>query len=53
MLASEPPAKLTTPARSGTRRALESDPGKKELDRTPSTIATDKEGWERKQGTGS
>lgn len=36
MLASKPLARLGTPVHSGTRGALESDPGKEELERTPS-----------------
>lgn len=36
MLANKSLAKLGTPARSGTRGAVESEPGKEELERTPS-----------------
>lgn len=49
-LANKPLAKLCTPASSGTRGALESDPGKEELEHTLATNTTDLEGWERKQG---
>lgn len=40
-LANKPLAKLCTPASSGTRGALESDPGKEELEHTPATNTTD------------